>query len=395
MKDKGKLLGLAVVIAAIVFSFPACGGGKVVNNAEELKAYLDSLPANTPDKPIKVIMNAKDLVFPKISAAITSSGKYVSLNLSGSPLTAIPDDAFFDRNTGCEMLVGIILPKSVTSIGKSAFAGCTSPKSITSIGKSAFFRCTSPKSITIPDSVTSIGDGAFSRCIGLTSVTIPDSVTSIGDSAFNWCTGLTSVTIPNSVTSIGSYARNPTSVGNLTGLSTITNVFSYCTRLTAINVDSGNSAYSSQDGVLFNKDKTELIRYPEGKAGEYIIPNSVTTIGGNAFYNCTSLTGVTIPDSVTSIGDFVFSFCKCLTGITIPKSVTKIGENVFMSCDNLTSITFQGIIPSRNLGSWRGKNHYVAFAFDLHRKYLAGGIGTYTTTAPAGDSSVWKKVTQR
>jgi len=72
MKNKGKLLGLAVVIAAIVFCFPACGG-KIVNNAEELKAYLDSLPTNSPDKPIKIIMNAKDIVFPKISAVITSS----------------------------------------------------------------------------------------------------------------------------------------------------------------------------------------------------------------------------------------------------------------------------------------------------------------------------------
>ena len=84
----------------------------------------------------------------------------------------------------------------------------------------------------------------------------------------------------------------------------------YCTSLTAITVDALNSAYSSVDGVLFNKSQTTLIQYPAGKAGtSYTIPNSVTSIGDSAFSGCTSLTSVTIATSVTSIGDEAFYDC--------------------------------------------------------------------------------------
>ncbi len=150
------------------------------------------------------------------------------------------------------------------------------------------------KNVTIGSGVTSIGRNAFSDCTSLTSVTIPDSVTSIGDRAFCDCTSLTSVTIPDSVTSIGDRA------------------FYNCTILTSIEVSENNAAYSSQDGVLFNKDKTTLIQYPGGKSGAYTIPDSVTSIGSYAFYYCRSLTSVTIPDSVTSIGYGAFSNCNML-----------------------------------------------------------------------------------
>ncbi|MBQ6863673.1 MAG: leucine-rich repeat protein, partial [Clostridia bacterium] len=118
---------------------------------------------------------------------------------------------------------------------------------------------------------------------------LPDSVTSIGKHAFSDCTSLASVTIPDSVTSIGEYA------------------FCDCDSLTDITVDADNTAYCSEDGVLFNKSKTELIQYPVGNARtSYTIPDSVTSIGVAAFADCTSLTSVTIPDSVTSIGDWAF-----------------------------------------------------------------------------------------
>ena len=186
---------------------------------------------------------------------------------------------------------------SVTSIGNWAFWGCTGltsvtiPNSVTSIEGSAFRDCNSLTSVTIGNSVTSIEGSAFGGCTGLTSVTIPNSVTSIGSSAFWGCTGLTSVTIPNSVTSIGIQA------------------FYDCTGLTEINVDENNTAYSSIDGVLFNKSQTELVCYPYGKQGAYVIPNSVTSIGDYAFYKCSSLTSVTIPNSVTSIGEAAFYRC--------------------------------------------------------------------------------------
>ena len=172
-----------------------------------------------------------------------------------------------------------------------------------------------PASVTyneIPNSVTSIGFGAFYGCSGLTSVTIPNSVTSIGSAAFYGCSGLTSVTIGNSVTSIGN------------------NAFWYCSGLTSIDVASDNSNYCSVDGVLFNKDKTTLIQYPGGKQGAYTIPNSVTSIGDNAFYGCASLTSVTIPNSVTSIQYNAFEGCKGLTSVTIEaKTPPALGDYAF------------------------------------------------------------------
>ena len=205
---------------------------------------------------------------------------------------------------------------------------------VTSIGDSAFFDCTSLTSVTIPDSVTSIGEYAFYDCTSLTSVTIPDSVTSIGDGAFSYCESLTSVTIPDSVTSIGWHA------------------FDGCTSLTGIWVAEGNSHYASDaSGVLFNKDKTTLVQCP-GAFAAYTIPNSVTSIGADAFSYCRSLTSVTIPDSVTSIGESSFYKCTSLTSVTIPDSVTSIGYKAFGSCESLTSVTIPDSVTSIGDGAF-------------------------------------------
>jgi len=202
-------------------------------------------------------------------------------------------------------------------------------------GKATITDCDNSASgaISIPSTlggypVTSIGDWAFEGCTGLTSVIIPDSVTSIGEYAYYGCYGLTSVTIPDSLTSIGGGA------------------FGDCSGLTAITVGSGNTAYESIDGVLFNKAKTILILVPGGKEGAYSIPNSVTSIGGSAFYSCTGLTSVTIPDSVTSIGESAFCVCYGLTSVIIPDSVTSIGEYAFYGCYGLTSVTIPDFVMS-------------------------------------------------
>ena len=124
------------------------------------------------------------------------------------------------------------------------------------------------------------------------------------------------------------------------------NAFNGCSSLRSINVDSNNPNYSSVDGVLFNKDQTTLIQYPIGNTrSEYTIPNSVTSIGGSAFWYCSSLTSITIPNSVISIGEYAFFYCKSLTSVTIGNSVTSIGGDAFRSCFSLASIICEATTP--------------------------------------------------
>ena len=188
-------------------------------------------------------------------------------------ITSVESFSFCD----CKSLTSVVIPDSITSIGKLAFGytNLTSvviPDSVTSIGRSAFWGCSSLTSVAIPDSVTSIGESAFWRCSSLTSVAIPDSVTSIGVSAFKGCSSLTSVVIPDSVTSIGDYA------------------FEGCSNLTSV-----------------------------------VIPDSVKSIGDGAFFSCESLTSVIIPDSVVEIGFDAFLQCN-LKNVSVSKSLKNMIE---------------------------------------------------------------------
>ena len=234
----------------------------------------------------------------------------------------------------CDDITSVVIGDKVTSIGNYAFYMCSNITnvdmgSVTSIGQYAFQRCTSLSSITIPDSVTSIGGNAFWGCSSLSSITIPDSVTSIGGNAFRGCSSLTSITIPYSVTSISE------------------STFLGCSNLEGITVDGNNTNYSSENGVLFNKNKTSLIKYPDNKSGaSYIFPDSVTSIEEYAFANCSNLKNITIPDRVTSIGSYAFSDCRSIESITILGSIYSIGECAFQYCTSLTSITIPDSVES-------------------------------------------------
>ncbi len=181
-------------------------------------------------------------------------------------------------------------------------------------------------SITIPDTlgiypVTEIGQSAFKDNATLTQVSIPNSVTKVGNMSFYNCSELTKVIIGTGVKSFGYYPFND------------------CFKLTEIAFDKNNTYYSSLDGVVFNSTKTTLIMCPVGKTGIYIVPDTVTYISGNAFSNCSNLTGVTIPDSVKTIGDNAFNKCIGLTQVTIGNNLETIGIQAFVYCSELISAT--------------------------------------------------------
>ena len=201
---------------------------------------------------------------------------------------------------------------------------------ITKIGESAFESCYNLTAVKLPDGVESIERCAFDSCDKLTDLTLPQALTSIGEHAFCGCDSLTSITFPKHLTSIE--------------LST----FSCCAGLAEFQVDPENPVYSSDVcGVLFNKDKTELILAPRNfPYGRYVIPKTVTSIRSSAFFGCARLSDVTVPDGVTSIENWAFSLCANLAKLTLPKGVTSIAEYAFYKCTKLTELALPESVVS-------------------------------------------------
>lgn len=238
----------------------------------------------------------------------------------GNHLSVLGNSAFYN----CTGLTNFVIGESVTSIGEMTFDMCTAltnvsiGQSVSTIGAGAFGYCSSLKSITIPNGVTNIERATFESCTDLTSVTIPEGVTGVGDIAFLTCSSLKTISIPDSVTSIGYSA------------------FAFCNSMEAFIVAESNPNFSSPNGVLFNKDITQLIQYPAGRAGNYAIPKTVTNIDQYAFASSLGLTNIVILESVIGIDSYAFEGCADLASVYFAGAPPSLGWGVFWGVNDAT-----------------------------------------------------------
>ncbi|MBQ2972779.1 MAG: leucine-rich repeat protein [Clostridia bacterium] len=264
--------------------------------------------------------NCKSLKSIEIPDGVTTIGSDAFCNCENLESATLPDsitELYDSVFKWCKKLESITIPDRVTKIGSDAFGYCESltnitiPEGVTKIDNRAFNYCKKLKSVTLPSTLTIIGESAFCGCIELESIKLPKNVIEIGSSAFSGCSKLERITIPAAVTSIGSSA------------------FYGCDALKSITVESENTAYSSDEhGVLFNKDKTKLIKYPAGSTNEiYYVPDGVTSVDNYAFHKCNFLKSIIFPDSITELVPTYVWNCANLECVHIPKSVTSISSN--------------------------------------------------------------------
>lgn len=180
--------------------------------------------------------------------------------------------------------------------------------------------------VNITGAMNVISAYAFQYCGNIKTVSIPESVEYIGVEAFYGCSSLTEVVIPKAVTTIGELA------------------FYACMRIEEFEVEQGNTEYVSEDGVLYNKDKTKLLQYPAAKTGtEFTVPSGVTHLSKGAFYNATKLEKIVLSEELKTIDDNAFSLCRRLKNIVLPSGVEYIGNQAFSGCRVLEQIN----IPSK------------------------------------------------
>jgi len=249
---------------------------------------------------------------------------------------------------------------TITKVGNEAFRDnlliqdVTFQEGLTSIGENAFFGCTNLRSATLPNTVTNIGGGVFAYCAKLKKANLPVSLTNLPQYVFYHCYSLTNIELPSNLQRIGSYnfanCYNLKSINIPSQVSVIADSsFINCISLTNLSVDSNNAHFSSNDGVILNKEASVLKIFPSGRTSAYTIPNSVTNISTNAFIT-SKLTSLVIPSSVTSISDGAFAWCKDLSNIQFNHGLLTLGDNTFYECVNLASVRLPASVTA--IGNW-------------------------------------------
>lgn len=353
-------------------------------------------------------------------------------------ITSIGQRAFYSCS-----LTEITIPATVTDIGAEAFSDCAKLAAIhvaegntvyASVGGVLFTAdmtqllqypaCKETAVYAIPDTVTAIGNSTFRKSENLTEITIPGSVLTIGDNAFTSCsalakvnlgegilkiqygafsyTALTEVTIPDSVTTLGygvfSDCKSLESAHIGAGLETMDGgVFSGCHQLAGITVSAENAYFTSDDGVLLNKDKTALVQFPGGKTA-YVIPDSVTELPDYGFSGNETLISITVPGSIKEIKDSTFSNCSALKELILSEGIETVGWNAFYGCSALEEVTLPASVKTINTGAFSGctalkKIHFLgdaptiasdAFGFEYSDTSKVSATAYYP-----GDNATW------
>jgi Leucine-rich repeat (LRR) protein len=347
----------------------------------------------------------------RIPDSVTSIGHYAFRDCRSLESIVLPPniDIIQSRTfSGCRSLTSVNIPDAVKFISNDAFNDCRSlteldiPYGVTRIEDRAFMGTTNLKSIVIPESVTFMGNEVF-KDSGITSVVLPGTITSIGAAMFSGCKNLTLVNIPDSVMAIHGFAFADSGIAVIDISANVEHInataFSGEISTPAFNVHSDNKHFSVVNGVLFNKNKTRLIRFPSGSStAEYTIPESVVIIGDSAFMGSHNLKRVVIPDGVRGIGERAFADCSNLERVNIPESVTEIGARAFLNTA-LTEISFPSSITRLSDELLAGCNALESVTFSVMTPPSLAGIRVFYRSenikaiyVPRGATAAYERV---
>lgn len=345
----------------------------------------------------------------------------------------------FESNSN---LLEVYIPDSVEVIGKNAFSGCQMLQyivlpGVVRIEEYAFEGCTNMKKVILNNTLTYIGNDAFSYDRALKEIELPDSLITIGDHAFN-DTGITNLTIPDNVQYIGAFAipsdavtetvdgvkyigkwavgcdsswgnnfkvregtvgiaeftfaslySGETSVELPSTIKYICQPVFYGSKMAEITISKDNPDICAVDNIIFSKDMTRLILYPQSKTDEsYVIPDSVVEIGENAFADNKSLKNITFPDSVKYIDAHAFENCSGLTDLKLPNNLIEIGEYAFAGLKGLDysyssySIDIPDSVTKIGRDAFSGSNCYKNYDNNINMvdDWIIFFGGSYNTT---------------
>lgn len=360
-------------------------------------------------------LNGDDIAALRDMAGITKTGsptqgKLAELDLSGASIVAGGGSYIYDYRTyeqyytkanalndytfyNCPALKKVTIPATVTEVGKWVFSVCANLTDVLVPAANTAFRsdngvlisqadhklirfpqARTDQTYTVPADVKIIGYEGFADCTNLLSIVLPEGLKTIEGVAFTFCKNVAAFDIPASVDSIASSA------------------FNYCSGLQRVNVPATSQAFSSVDGVLFNKAKTRLIRFPIGRTGEYTVPSGVLIIGEYAFDMVSGLTKITLPEGLQSIEKYGLCSCKKLTELVLPNSVTSIGNAAFSGCQGLTSVKLPNEISA--LGDWAFESCKALTSIDLPETLTTFGEGTFSSCAALTELTVPEGTTE-